>query len=197
MHAIRAGNTLYVAGQVARDEQGAVVGQDAATQARQVYANIGRVLEAAGARWTDVVKVTTYLVDRADSRAVSAVRFEHFGDHRPPHTGLIVAGLGSLDNIWDATAGMPGLEEFVPLISRSCKANLAVGADADVVIVDTRTERVHDHRTLYTKSRETALIYDGMRMHGFPVATVVRGKVVMRDGKVVGDPGWGQWVKPA
>jgi 2-iminobutanoate/2-iminopropanoate deaminase len=95
VHAIRAGNTLYVAGQVARDEQGAVVGRDASTQARQVYANIGRVLEAAGARWTDIVKVTTYLVDRADSPAVSEVRFEHFGDHRPPHTGLIVAALGS------------------------------------------------------------------------------------------------------
>ena len=95
VHAIRAGNTLYLAGQVARDEHGAVVGQDAAAQARQVYTNIGRVLAAAGARWTDVVKVTTYLVDRADSQAVSAVRFEHFGDHRPPHTGLIVAGLGS------------------------------------------------------------------------------------------------------
>lgn len=97
VHAIRAGNTLYLAGQVARDEHGAVVGQDAAAQARQVYTNIGRVLTAAGARWTDVVKVTTYLVDRADSQAVSAVRFEHFGDHRPPHTGLIVAGLGSPD----------------------------------------------------------------------------------------------------
>jgi len=39
--------------------------------------------------------VTTYLVDRADSPGVSQVRLEHFGDHRPPHTGLIVAGLGS------------------------------------------------------------------------------------------------------
>ncbi len=97
VHAIRAGNTLYLAGQVARDENGAVVGKDAATQARQVFANIGRVLAAAGARWADIVKVTTYLVDRADSQAVSAVRFEHFGDHRPPHTGLIVAGLGSPD----------------------------------------------------------------------------------------------------
>lgn len=96
-HGLRAGNTLYLAGQVARDENGAVVGKDATTQARQVYANIGRVLAAAGARWTDIVKITTYLVNRADSQAVSAVRFEHLGDHRPPHTGLIVAGLGSPD----------------------------------------------------------------------------------------------------
>src|SRR3989304_4362380 len=94
VHAIRAGNTLYLAGQVARDEHGAVVGPDAAAQARRGYPNAGRGRAAAGARWTDVVKVTTYLVDRANSQAVSAVRFEHFGDHRPPHTGLLVAGLG-------------------------------------------------------------------------------------------------------
>ena len=94
--AVRAGTTLYLAGQVGRDEHGNAVGPgDAVAQSRQIYKNIGRILSAAGADWTDVVKVTTYLVDRADSPGVSAVRFEHFGDYRPPHTGLIVAGLGS------------------------------------------------------------------------------------------------------
>ncbi|MBI4279387.1 MAG: RidA family protein [Armatimonadetes bacterium] len=98
VHAIRAGNTLYVAGQVARDEHGTVVGVgDVEAQARQVYANLGKVLKAAGADWRHIVKVTTYLVDRADSPVVTKVRFEHFGDHRPPHTGVIVAGLGSPD----------------------------------------------------------------------------------------------------
>ncbi len=98
VHGIRAGNTVYLAGQVARDERGEVVAPgDAAGQARQVYQNIGRVLAAAGTDFSHIVKMTTYLVDRADSAAVSAVRFEHLGDHRPPHTGLIVAGLGSPD----------------------------------------------------------------------------------------------------
>jgi enamine deaminase RidA (YjgF/YER057c/UK114 family) len=97
-HALRAGNTVYLAGQVARDERGEVVAPgDAAAQARQVYQNIGRVLAAAGADFSHIVKMTTYLVDRADSAAVTAVRFEHLGDHRPPHTGVIVAGLGSPD----------------------------------------------------------------------------------------------------
>jgi 2-iminobutanoate/2-iminopropanoate deaminase len=96
VHAIRAGNTIYVAGQVARDERGELVAPgDAAGQVRQVYANLARVLEAAGADWSNVVKVTTYLVDRADAAVVAAVRREVFGEHRPPHTGLIVAGLGS------------------------------------------------------------------------------------------------------
>lgn len=95
-HAIRAGNTIYVAGQVARDISGNLVApNDAAGQARQVYHNLGQVLEAAGTKPEHVVKVTTYLVDPSDSKAVSEVRLEFFGAHRPPHTGLIVAGLGS------------------------------------------------------------------------------------------------------
>jgi 2-iminobutanoate/2-iminopropanoate deaminase len=95
-HAMRAGNTIYVAGQVARDANGILVApNDAAGQARQVYYNLGRVLEACGATVENVVKITTYLVDGADSKAVTDVRLGFFGAHRPPHTGLIVAGLGS------------------------------------------------------------------------------------------------------
>jgi 2-iminobutanoate/2-iminopropanoate deaminase len=95
-HVARVGNLLFLAGQVARDENGNVVGpNDAAAQARQVYKNLGRALAAAGAGFGDVVKITTYLLDRADSPGVTQVRYEHLGDHRPPHTGLIIAGLGS------------------------------------------------------------------------------------------------------
>lgn len=95
VHGLLAGNTLYVAGQVAKDENGELVAPgDAEGQARCVYENLSKVLTAAGATFRNVVKVTTFLVDRADAPAVSQVRFEYFGDHRPPHTGLIVAGLG-------------------------------------------------------------------------------------------------------
>lgn len=93
---MRAGNTLYIAGQVARDAHGQLVAPgDAALQAQQVYLNLGKVLEAAGAQPQHVVKLTTYLVDPADSKAVSEARLAFFGSHRPPHTGLIVAALGS------------------------------------------------------------------------------------------------------
>jgi 2-iminobutanoate/2-iminopropanoate deaminase len=95
VHGLRAGNTIYVAGQVPKDENGKLVAPgDAGAQARQAYANLTRVLKAAGADWSNVVKITTYLVDRADSHAVRAVRLETLGEHRPPHTGLIVAALG-------------------------------------------------------------------------------------------------------
>jgi 2-iminobutanoate/2-iminopropanoate deaminase len=97
-HAMRAGNTLYVAGQVSKAKDGEIVAPgDAEAQARQVYHNLGEVLKAANADWSNVVKITTFLVDRADSEAVTRVRLENFGDHRPPHTGLIVAGLGGAD----------------------------------------------------------------------------------------------------
>ena len=96
VHAMRAGRTIYVAGQVSRDSNGRLVApDDAAGQAVQVYANLGTVLESAGSDPNHVVKVTTYLVDPADSAAVTAARLRFFGDHRPPHTGLIVAALGA------------------------------------------------------------------------------------------------------
>jgi 2-iminobutanoate/2-iminopropanoate deaminase len=94
-HAIRAGDTLYIAGQVARDVNGDLVGpHDAAAQARQVYANLAAVLAAAGAGPEHVVKVTTYLIDPADGAAATAARQAFFGGHRPAHTGLVVAALG-------------------------------------------------------------------------------------------------------
>jgi 2-iminobutanoate/2-iminopropanoate deaminase len=95
-HAARAGDFIFVAGQIARDEAGHWVGLgDAGAQARQVYRNIARVLAHMGASTRDVVKITTILVDRADGPAVTAERLAFFGDHRPPHTGIIITGLGS------------------------------------------------------------------------------------------------------
>lgn len=95
-HAARCGDFLFVAGQIAKDENGAWVGLgDAGAQAEAVYRNIGRILAHNGAGPKDVVKITTFLVDREDREAVTAARLAFFGDHRPPHSGLIIAGLGS------------------------------------------------------------------------------------------------------
>lgn len=95
-HAARAGDFVFVAGQIAKDEEGRWVGLgDGAAQARQVYRNIERVLAHMGATPRDVVKINTILVDRADGPAVTAARLAFFGDHRPPHTGIVITGLGS------------------------------------------------------------------------------------------------------
>ncbi len=83
VHGLRAGNTIYVAGQVARDVHGVLVAPgDAAGKAKQVFENISTILTASGADWSNVVKVTTYLIDRDDAPVVTAVRLE-FGDHCP------------------------------------------------------------------------------------------------------------------
>ncbi len=95
-HAARAGDFIFVAGQVARDETNAWVGiGDAGKQAEQVYRNIGRVLAHMGAGPEDVVKINTIMTDRNDRDALTAARLAFFGNHRPPHTGMVIAGLGS------------------------------------------------------------------------------------------------------
>ncbi len=93
-HVARAGDFAFIAGQIAKDSQGNWVGGGAAEQARAVYANLDRVLAHIGAARSDIVKVTTILVDRKDKDAVTGVRLDYFGDHRPPHTGMVVAALG-------------------------------------------------------------------------------------------------------
>jgi reactive intermediate/imine deaminase len=92
--AVRAGNLLFVSGVVPVDEEGNLVGgDDVAAQARQVFANMGRVLEAAGAAFTDVVKVTVFLTDVDDRPLINPVRQEVFGATRPASTLVEVAGL--------------------------------------------------------------------------------------------------------
>ncbi|MDV3251101.1 RidA family protein [Devosia sp. BK] len=94
-HVAQAGDFAFIAGQVSRDSAGKLVGPgNAGEQAAQVYRNIDAILRHIGAERDQVVKITTYLVDPADSAVVAAERKAFFGEHRPPHTGLIVAALG-------------------------------------------------------------------------------------------------------
>ena len=70
--AVVAGDLLFVSGLVGVDRHGALVGGDDVTaQARQVFANLRAVLDEAGCRFEDVVKVTVYLTD-VDDRASAA-----------------------------------------------------------------------------------------------------------------------------
>ena len=92
-HAIRAGNVVYIAGQVPIDPSGRLVQGDAAAQARQVLTNLKGVVEAAGATMDDVVKTSVFLTSRDDRTAVGKVRKEFFADPPPANTLVIVAGL--------------------------------------------------------------------------------------------------------
>ena len=91
--AVRAGDLLFVSGSVAVDGDGNLVPGDVVAQARQVFANIGAVLEAAGAGFGDVVKVTVFLIDIDDRQAVNTVRREVFGSARPASTLVEVSRL--------------------------------------------------------------------------------------------------------
>jgi enamine deaminase RidA (YjgF/YER057c/UK114 family) len=88
---VKGGRLLFVAGQVARDAQNAVVGRgDLSAQFRQVCENWKAILTAAGASFTDVVKLTIYVVDvdeyKRQTRAIGAVYREYFGKHFPAMT---------------------------------------------------------------------------------------------------------------
>jgi reactive intermediate/imine deaminase len=91
--AVVAGDALYVSGIVPVDASGAVVGDDVAAQARQVFAIMKQVLAAAGATPADVVKVTVYLLDVDDRPLINPVRQEFFGDTRPASTLVEVSRL--------------------------------------------------------------------------------------------------------
>ena len=92
--AVRAGNLLFVSGFVPVDGAGRLVGGgDVVAQVRQVFANLGAVLAAAGATFADVVKVTVYLTDIDDRARINPVRQEIFGDSRPASTLVEVSAL--------------------------------------------------------------------------------------------------------
>jgi reactive intermediate/imine deaminase len=85
--AVLAGGFLYVSGIVAVDGEGRLVGgEDVVAQTRQVLANMRAVLEAAGCRFEDVVKVTIFLTDIDDRPKINPLRQEAFADARPAST---------------------------------------------------------------------------------------------------------------
>jgi len=95
---VRAGNTLYVAGQVALDHHLQIVGRgDARAQARQVWHNIKAVIEAAGGRLDDVVQITTFLANMDDLDAIHDGRREFFSGDFPTATVVEVSRLGMED----------------------------------------------------------------------------------------------------
>jgi 2-iminobutanoate/2-iminopropanoate deaminase len=92
--AVVAGDLLFVSGLIGVDRHGALVGgDDVAAQARQVFVNMRAVLDEAGCRFEDVVKVTVYLTDVDDRPKINPVRQEVFGDARPASTLVEVSRL--------------------------------------------------------------------------------------------------------
>lgn len=122
-------------------------------------------------------------------------------------------------NIWDCGCGFPGVETSMPLMLtavnqgrmtlaqyvRASSANparafglyprkgvLAVGADADIAIVDLAKRGLIAPARLHSRSKVTP--FADRAVQGVPVMTLVRGRVVMRDGEILASPGWGRQV---
>jgi dihydroorotase len=124
------------------------------------------------------------------------------------------------DDIWQAISGFVGVETSVQLFlsgavnagkmslpqfvrasstevaqawGLAAKGQLAVGYDADMTIVDLHRDWSIQSEKLHSRSRVTP--FDGWRGRGRAVATVVRGRIVMQDGELVGKPE-GRMVRP-
>lgn len=92
--AIKANGFVYTAGQIAIEPRsGALVDGDVTAQTRQVFANLGAVLEAAGASFADVVKATVFLRHMADFAAMNEVYDEYLGAAKPARSTVAVAEL--------------------------------------------------------------------------------------------------------
>jgi enamine deaminase RidA (YjgF/YER057c/UK114 family) len=95
---ITSGKMIYISGQVAMDASGNVVGKgDYPAQLRQIFANLNTALEAAGASFKNVVKLSYYIVDtveRSEFFAYREVRDKYVDTANPPAaTVVIVRGL--------------------------------------------------------------------------------------------------------
>lgn len=98
---------VFISGQEPEDQQGNLVGHgDLAIQARQVFANLGRALAAAGARPEQVVKITIYVVDhrREYLPIIEAARVALFGEHKPTDALVGIATLSNPDYLIEVDA---------------------------------------------------------------------------------------------
>ncbi len=93
-HATKAGNTLYIAGQIAKDKDGNLVGiGDIEIQARQVFTNLKNILKEAGGDLHNIVKMTTFLTHYNSIEGYRKIREEYFTEPCPPNTLLIIDSL--------------------------------------------------------------------------------------------------------
>lgn len=137
-------------------------------------------------------------------------------DHVANQLKLKIGG----DTVWDALAGFPGIGTLLPILlseginkERFSLPRLATltslnaakifgmypkkgiiqkDSDADIVLVDIKAEKKASAELLDGFSDYT--VYEGWKLKGWPVKTLVRGEVIAEDGKVVAKPGYGKFI---
>lgn len=107
--AVRFGELLFISGVPPTDGEGRVVSDDVAAQARQVFVNMKRILDAAGASFADILKVTVYLLDVNDRSKINPLRQEFFGSARPASTliGVSQLAIPGMKVEIEAVVGLP------------------------------------------------------------------------------------------
>lgn len=97
--------------------------------------------------------------------------------------------------------GRISLHRFISLTSTNAarlfglyprKGTIAVGSDADLVVLDPQLHRVIDGASMQSNAGYS--VYDGTDVYGWPRFTLSRGDVVLQDGQVLAEPGRGQWL---
>ena len=153
------------------------------------------------------------LWERLDAGEIDMIN----ADHAPSTRAQKAAGE---DNVFDAPFGIPGVETVLPLLLNGVadgkvslervvevfatnpaeildlyprKGSLQVGADADLTVVDLDRERTLRDEDIVAKCGWTP--FDGLTITGDVDTTLVRGEPVYQDGDVVGDPGYGEFVR--
>jgi reactive intermediate/imine deaminase len=95
---VHAGRTIYIAGQVAFDKSGNVVGKgDFAAQTTQVFENLKSALAAVGATFDNLVKVTTFVTDLSQMQALRSIRAKYYGKNAPASTLVQITRLANED----------------------------------------------------------------------------------------------------
>ncbi len=92
-HAVKAGNTIYLAGMVGFDKQRNIVAGGFEAQTVKTFENIKLILEAAGASLKDVVKMTVYVTDMKNIIKFREIRARYFSPPMPASTGIEVSRL--------------------------------------------------------------------------------------------------------
>jgi len=97
-HVVRAGNTIYIAGQTSQNEQGEIVGKgDVTAQAEQIFSNLGKALASVGGDFSNLVKITVFVCDARYREQVAAVRAKYLKAPLPASTLIVAAGLANPD----------------------------------------------------------------------------------------------------
>ncbi|MCP4694577.1 MAG: amidohydrolase family protein [Desulfobacterales bacterium] len=123
-------------------------------------------------------------------------------------------------DFWEATPGVAGAETFLPvmlsegvnkgrislekLVDVCCyqparqfglaprKGSISIGSDADLVIIDLNKEAEAPREPVYSNTDYSA--FGGRKIKGWPTLTMLRGRIIAKDGKVIEDPGGGIYI---